>query len=471
MTRTQGWIVFFAGLLALALRVQSATMSPEARAMVREQQTYQTLRKTIAERYVGEVDEKKLFFGALKGMAGALDRHTIFWTPEQFDLEKTETSGHFAGIGIEIRFEEERGLTIVTPIAGTPAFKAGLMPHDLIRKIDGESVEKMDQEDASKRIRGAPGTEVKLTVERVGVKTPLEFTIMRAVIKVQSIPEAYMLKASVAAAARIPLDAPRIGYVQMSGFQEDTAADLEAALSKLEGEGLQALVLDLRQNRGGLLTSAVKVCDLFLSDLTIVTTRSRGEKGGTPEEEIFRATKKDSPRRYPVAVLIDGTSASASEIVAGCLHDHGRAQLVGQKSYGKGSVQTIIPVGMGAFGEGAVKVTTAKYYTPNDVCIDGTGIAPDYLVEFNLDQLRGMLYERRRRHLALNDPRGNGELPVPEPMPETPAKPNDARGSEPVDPEEDVEPAKPHEPFYDLQLEKAVEVLAKQLKMTNTPKP
>lgn len=466
-SRTLAWILFSAGLLALIMRVQVATMGPEARVLVREQNTYQALRKTISDRYVDNVNEKDLFFGAMQGMAGVLDRHTVFWTPEQYELEKTETSGHFAGIGIEIRFDDQKGMIIVTPIAGTPAFNAKLMPGDRILKIDDESVDKLTQEEASKRVRGAPGTQVQLTIARDGVEGNLSFTITRAVIKVDSVQEACVLAPPLSAAARIPADAPKIGYIQVAAFQEETSQDIEKAIEQMRPLGLKALIIDLRQNRGGLLTTAVDVCDLFLNEGVIVTTRGRAAQG---EEEIFSATKKTGAYDFPLAVMIDSSSASASEIVAGCLHDHGRALLVGEKSYGKGSVQTIIPVEMGNLGEGALKLTTAKYYTPSNVCIDGKGIEPDFKVPFKIEQLRALLYERRRRRLAINDPRGNGAVPA-EPTPaskteKTPAgpKPEEKTGEpEKPDPDDEVEPEKPKEPFFDLQLEKAVEVLTKQL--------
>lgn len=462
-SRTFVWIVFLCGLAVLALRIQTATMSPEARELVREQSTYQAMRRTIEERYVDQVDQKKLFFGAMQGMSGVLDRHTVFWTPEEYDLEKTETSGHFAGIGIEIRFEEGKGLVIITPISGTPAFKAGLMPGDRIVKIDGTPVESLKQDQASQMIRGAPGTDVHLSVAREGSAQPIEFTITRAVIKVQSVPESGMLIPPKAMAARIAEGTPKIGYIQLTGFQEESAEDLEAALKKLEQQGAQGLILDLRQNRGGLLTTAVKICDTFISDGVIVTTRSRGPKGEPPIEEVFRASSETEAPTLPLAILIDSTSASASEIVAGCLHDHKRAVLVGDKSYGKGSVQTIIPVDMGTLGEGALKMTTAKYYTPADVCIDGKGIEPDYKVAFKLDQLRAMLYERCQRSLERNDPRSNGEH-APEAKSEPATAPAETKSDEKPEPGEDVEPAKPTEPFFDLQLEKAVEVLTKQIR-------
>ncbi|MBI3830084.1 MAG: S41 family peptidase, partial [Planctomycetes bacterium] len=338
--RTLAWILFFAGLLALIMRVQVATMGPEGRTLVREQSTYQAMRRTISERYVDKVNEKELFYGAMQGMAGVLDRHTVFWTPEQYEMEKTETSGHFAGIGIEIRFDDQKNMIIVTPIAGTPAFNAKLMPGDRILKIDDESIEKLSQEEASKRVRGAPGTQVKLTVAREGVEGNLNFTITRAVIKVESVQEACVLVPPLSAAARIPADTPKIGYIQVAAFQEETSQDLEKAIEQMRPLGLQALIIDLRQNRGGLLDTAVGVCDLFLNEGVIVTTRERPPLG---EERIYSATKKSGAYAFPLAVLIDSYSASASEIVAGCMHDHGRGVLVGEKSYGKGSVQTIIP--------------------------------------------------------------------------------------------------------------------------------
>jgi len=471
--RTLTSLVFAVCLVALLLRVNTATMSGEMRKLVIEQQTYQELRELISDRYVGDEDRgelrKQLFFGAIQGMSSVLDRHTAFWTPEQYDLEKTSTSGHFAGIGVEIAFDDQKGLVIITPLADYPAFKAGILPDDRVIKIDDLPVDKLTPPEASKKIRGEPDTFVKLTIEREGVAEPLEFNIKRAIIKVQSVQEAMLLQPPQSAAAHIPEDTPKIGYIQLAGFQQDTPEDVARAVAQLEKAGMQGLILDLRQNPGGLLDAAVAICDQFLPEGVIVTTRERGAKNGEPGERIYRAEPKQNHVRIPMVVLIDSRSASASEIVAGCLHDHSRAKLVGDKSYGKYSVQSIIPLQLGQYGDGALKLTTARYYMPKSESIDGKGIEPDYKIAFTTDQLRGMLYERRLRRLAQNDPRpGNGKSIAPQEAKTAektpPAEEKTKQGDGPKKEEEDAPPRKPEQPFVDLQIEKAVEVLSQELR-------
>lgn len=444
--RTLVWLVLCAFLMALALRGEAWFNRAEALGLAQEQDAYRELRRLIDDRYVDEVDRKKLFYGALEGMASALDRHTVFWPPERYESEKSSTSGHFGGLGIEIVDDEEHGLTIVTPLADTPAFKAGLLPQDRILAIDGTRTENMDLADASRLLRGPPKSTVVLSIGREGVEQPVDFKVVRDIIKVQSVQEWGLLGAPEAFAARVPAEASKIGYVQLIQFQEESAADLDAAIRRMEAQGMQALILDLRQNPGGLLTSAIDVCDLFLADGKLVSTRARADRDGATEEEVFFARGEGTHPAYPLAVLIDGRSASASEIVAGCMKDRGRAVLVGEKSFGKGSVQTIVPVELGALGEGALKLTTGKYYTPSGESIDGKGIKPDYEEKFGDEELRGLLLGRRKRRLENNDPRRNGG--------EAPAVPALPPGAE----------ASAEKPFHDTQLEKAVTVLLEQMK-------
>lgn len=451
-SRTLIWIVLFVFGLALYLRIASSKQDNSSLTLRREHNTYLQVRKIISDRYVDPVEQKKLFYGALQGMAESLDRHTVFWPPERYEFERSSTSGHFAGVGIEITFDEEKGLTVVTPLADTPAFEAGLLPGDRIVKIDNQSAHRMKLEEASRLIRGPPDTKVKLTVVRKGAREPIAFDITRAIIKIQSVQEVALLNPPMSLSARIPNEAPRIGYVRVVQFQEDTAEDIEAALEELEGKGLEALVLDLRQNPGGLLTSAVKVCDLFIPEGVIVTTRGRQDGKDPTPEAVYRAHGRGTQRSYPLSILLDSGSASASEIVAGCLRDHKRAVLVGEKTFGKGSVQTIIPVNLGELGDGALKLTTGKYYTPSGKMIDGKGIKPDHEIAFDLDQLQDLLLTRRKRRLKNNDPRRNGKTtPAPVPATDPAGKP----GKEGAD----------KKPFRDLQLEKAIEVLSEQMKV------
>jgi len=472
-TRTLTWLVFTVCLGALLLRINTATMSGEMRKLVLEQQTYQELRELISDRYVGDENRdelrKRLFFGSIQGLSNVLDRHTAFATPEQYELGKSNTSGHFAGIGVEITFDDQKGLVIVTPLADTPAFEARLWPADRVIKIDDFPVDKLTPMEASQKIRGEPDTIVHLTVEREGVASPLEFHVKRAIIKVQSVQEAMLLQPPLSAAARIPADAPKIGYIQLVGFQQDTPKDVAHAVAALEKAGMQGLLLDLRQNPGGLLDAAVALCEQFLPEGIVVTTRERGAKNGERGEHVYHSKPKQNHVRIPMVVLINGRSASASEIVAGCLHDHARAKLVGDKSFGKGSVQSIIPFQLGEYGVGALTLTTARYYMPNGECIDGKGIEPDYKIVFTSDQLRGMLYERHVRRLARNDPRpSNGKSTVPQatlPVEKTgPAEEKTKLGDPPQVDEDATPPRKPAQPFVDVQIEKAVEVLTQELR-------
>ncbi len=316
--------------------------------------------RQIEENYVEPQDTGKLIYGAIKGMVQSLDPHSSFMTKEEHQELMLETKGSFTGIGIEITIRDQV-LTVVSPIEGTPAYKAGLKAGDKIVKIDGKSTKNMTLMDAVKRIRGPKGTEVRLTIIRKGEKEPLEFSIIRDVIPLRSV--------------RAHLLTPEIGYIRISTFQSKTAKDLKKALNKLErGRKLKGLILDLRNNPGGLLSQAIEVADVFLDTGIIVTTKGRKHS----QDIVAKAHKDKKSRLYPMVVLVNGGSASASEIVAGALQDNKRAVILGTRTFGKGSVQTIIPLSDGS----ALRLTTARYFTPSGRSIQLSGITPDIELPF-----------------------------------------------------------------------------------------
>lgn len=315
----------------------------------------------VESNYVEEIDEQKLVYGAVKGMMRTLDPHSDFMTPTEFADMRADTDGEFGGVGIEIN-DDGGVIVIVEPIAGSPAAKAGLLPGDRIVAIDGVPTKTRPGVETSSRLRGRPGTTVKLTVERKGWDGAHELTLSRELIHVKAV-EARLLE-------------PGIGYIKIKQFQERTSDEVAAALGRLKsdsGGSLTGLVLDLRGNPGGLLDQAVKVSDLFLDGGVIVSTV--GRNGKKLEEEVARdaGTYID----FPMVVLVNGGSASASEIVAGALQDHGRALLVGTQTFGKGSVQSVYELADGS----GLKLTVARYYTPSGRSIQEKGITPDVVVE------------------------------------------------------------------------------------------
>ncbi len=327
---------------------------------------------------------EELVEGALKGMLQSLDPHSQFMDKEAFKAMREETAGQFGGLGITIGIKDTM-LTVIAPMEGTPAFRAGLLSGDKIMEIDGDATEGISLEDAVKKLRGEPGTKVVIKVFRPKIQLLKEFELERAVINVPSIKDARVLDGG-------------IGYVRMLQFGESTADDLQAALDTLEEQGARALVLDLRSNPGGLLTAAVEVAQKFLrrGDL-VVFTRGRDNR----MERSYRARARDTFPRVPMAVLINGFSASASEIVAGALQDNQRAILVGEKSFGKGSVQSVLPQDGGT----AIRLTTAKYYTPSERVIHDNGIEPDIVVPMSAENWRNILLARNKAE----EKNGDGE--------------------------------------------------------------
>ncbi|MEW6008428.1 MAG: S41 family peptidase [Candidatus Omnitrophota bacterium] len=310
--------------------------------------------------YVDQVSVRDLIYGALKGMLSSLDPHSQFLDPEAYKELKVETEGQFGGLGIEITIKDNL-LTIITPIEDTPAWKAGVKTGDRIVKIDGELTRDITLPDAVKKLRGKPGTEVNLTILRESESRILEIKIVRDIIKINDVKKAQILE-------------DNIGYIRLIEFREDTAKEFEAALKRLKESKMDALILDVRYNPGGLLDVAIDITSSFLpKDSLVVWTKSR-EEGSKVE---FKSKGKDHLLDLPMIVLINEGSASGSEILAGALQDHHRAIIMGTKSFGKGSVQTVIPMGDGS----ALRLTTSKYFTPSGRSIHNIGIEPDIIVE------------------------------------------------------------------------------------------
>jgi carboxyl-terminal processing protease len=322
--------------------------------------------KEVQKNYVEPVKPGELTVGALKGMLTRLDPHSDYMDESEYRELMATTSGEFGGVGIEISVDE--GVPqVISAIEGTPAAAAGIAPGDRITKADGQPLVGMDIEEVVNRLRGAPGTTVVLTIARSG-KAPFTVKVTRAVIKVESV--------------KFALHPGRVGYVRVSSFDENTAAELRVAIAKLRqeaGGSFSGFILDLRNDAGGLLDSAVEIAADFLDSGTVVTTRGRDPD----ENRVYEAPPNgDLIRGVPMVVLINGASASASEIVAGALQDDHRAQVMGTRSFGKGSVQSIIPIE----GHGALRLTTALYYTPSGRSIQGHGITPDTVVALPKDQ-------------------------------------------------------------------------------------
>ena len=349
----------------------------------------------IVERnYVEPVNVSNLIHGAINGMLETLDPHSSYMSPEVFKEMQTETKGSFGGVGFEITIRE-KVLTVVAPIEDTPAFRAGILSGDQILSIDGKSTKDLTLMDAVKLMRGPQGTQVTITIMRSGFTEPKDIPLTRAIIPIRSV--------------RSKMLEEEYGYIKINQFIEKTHSDMKTALDRLESkEGtMKGLILDLRNDPGGLLEQAVKVADEFLDSGMIVYTEGRVEG----QKMKFYAQKKAKEHDYPLIVLVNGGSASASEIVAGALQDHGRAVILGTPTFGKGSVQTIIPLEDGS----AIRLTTARYYTPSGRSIQAQGIVPDILVADLAPEGRGPAAPRFMREKDLEHHlRGEGEKAAPE---------------------------------------------------------
>jgi len=311
----------------------------------------------IHRSYVEEVNIRDLIYGGIRGMLATLDPHSSFLTPELYEEMQADTQGEFGGVGIEVTLDEG-ALIVVSPIEGTPASRAGIKARDQIVRINGKLTQDLDLMEAVRLMRGATGEKISLQIRREGAEKLLDFNLVREVIQIHSV-------------SGRTLDSG-YGYARINQFQERTGQELKDLLQKLRSDNqdhFKGLILDLRNNPGGLLDQAVAVSDLFLPEGLIVYTEGRD----TENQLRFQATAEGTEPEYPLILLINEGSASASEIVAGALHDHGRALLLGEKTFGKGSVQTIIPLS----DHSGLRLTTARYFTPSGTSIQARGISPD----------------------------------------------------------------------------------------------
>ena len=368
-----GWLVLItllAGNLMVAAKLHQAETPLDSR-----EDAYDNFRlftevvERIRHNYVDsdKTAYKDLVYGALKGMLSSLDEHSQFMDPEMYQSMQDDTAGHFGGLGIVISVRDNV-LTIINPMEDTPGWQAGLESNDKIVEIDGESTEGVTLQEAVKKLRGEPGTKVTLRVLRPKSQEFLSVDIVRDIINVPSVKGTKMVE-------------PGVGYVRIVQFNNPTAKDLQKELDSLFKQGMEALILDLRGNPGGLLSAAIEVSQKFLpkSDL-VVFTQGRGNR----PEQRFTARGRHHYKDLPMVILVNGGSASASEIVSGALKDHNRAVLVGERTFGKGSVQSVLPLE----DESAIRLTTAKYYTPSEQVIHDVGIEPDVLVPMATDKLR-----------------------------------------------------------------------------------
>jgi carboxyl-terminal processing protease len=337
----------------------------------------------IRQDYVDDkkISYKDLTYAALRGMLSSLDPHSQFMDPQDFKGMQDDTRSEFGGLGVEVSIRDGY-LTIIAPMEDTPGFKAGLASGDQILKIDGVSTEKMDLSDAIQKLRGEPGELVTLTVLRPSTKELKDYPIQRAIIKVDSVKDAKLLDSDAS-------DGFKIGYARITQFNEPTAQDLAKKLDDLQARGMQAFVLDLRDNPGGLLNSAIDVCGQFVAPNTMVVyTDGRVAS----QRRVYRTAENSKQRlRFPMAILINGGSASGAEIVAGALKDLNRAILVGETTFGKGSVQSVVQLPDGS----AVRLTTAKYYTPSRQVIHEKGVTPTIKAMVSSEQERQLLISRR----------------------------------------------------------------------------
>lgn len=350
---------------------QPATGAKAAPGASREDETYRRLElfarvlSYVENNYVQEPDEQKLVYGAIKGMLETLDPHTVFMPPELFKQMRIDTTGEFGGLGVEIAREGDT-IKVVAPIDDTPASRAGILAGDEILAIDGETIRGFDVSEVVRRMQGAAGTRVRLSISRSGFTAPRDIDVVRDYIRIVSVKGALYGSGG-----------QGIAHVKVKNFQERTDHHLRKELDRLRnlngGKELRGLVLDLRNNPGGLLDQAIAVSDRFLGeDLVIVSTQGRNGRNATQERAKARGTESN----YPIVVLVNAGSASASEIVAGALQDHRRAVVMGTQTFGKGSVQTVIELEDGS----GLKLTIARYYTPKGRSIQELGITPDFLI-------------------------------------------------------------------------------------------
>jgi carboxyl-terminal processing protease len=405
-------------------------------------QTFTNILAIVQKNYVEDVTTEQLVEGAINGMLTSLDPHSAYLTPDLYKELQVDTKGSFGGLGIEITVRNGV-LTVVSPIEDTPAYRAGVKAGDQVIKIDGEFTKDMTLVEAVKKMRGPKGSKVVIAIKREGVNSLFDVSLVREVIKIQSVKSKMLDKG--------------YGYIRLTQFQERSANDVERILEQWTREGgIEGIVLDLRNDPGGLLTQAVKVSDLFLDAGMIVYTDGRLEN----QKQKYFARRPGSYTDFPMVVLVNGGTASASEIVAGALQDHKRAVILGTTTFGKGSVQTILPLD----DSSALRLTTARYYTPSGRSIQATGIVPDIVME---NVLMARVGESKNRSPGLRDanlPRHFENKKKGEPAPAAQPEATEPDGEPEQMPEELPEPAdeigiKEGELGKDPQLDHAYELL------------
>ena len=371
MNKKVGVLVFWLLLALIAAggifvgRMSAGVVNAEAE-VYPELKLFTEVMALVRSSYVEDVNAKDLIYGAIKGMMDSLDPHSGFMSPDQYKEMRVDTKGEFGGLGIQIG-KKQGVLTVISPIEDTPAYKAGIKAGDMIVKVNGESTEKMTLFEAVSKMRGPKGSKVVITIFRKGFKEPKDYSIVRDVILVKSV-KSKVLEGS-------------IGYIKITQFQERTAQDLETAIGELREKKITSLILDLRNNPGGLLESAVMVSEQFLPNKKLIVYIK--DRSGDKKEYFTRGEEK--LRNIPMVALVNEGSASASEIVAGALKDWNRAILVGVTTFGKGSVQSVLSLSDGS----GLRLTTARYYTPKGTSIQNTGITPDIVAKLKTGEDQG----------------------------------------------------------------------------------
>ncbi|MBH9973204.1 MULTISPECIES: S41 family peptidase [Commensalibacter] len=389
--------------------------------------------------YVEPVADKDLITNALNGMLTGLDPHSSYMTEKQFANMQIQTKGEFGGLGLEVQ-EDEGHIKVVSPIDGTPAARAGIKPGDYIIAIDGKNIDGMTLNAAVDKMRGKPKTQITLTLIRLKEPKPIKVTLIREIIHIQVIKSALY---------------DRIGYIRISQFNEETEKNMRQAFDKLQKESnhkLAGLVIDLRNDPGGLLDQAISVSRDFIKEGAIVSTKARNPK----DNQRWNAKGKDITNGLPIVVLINGGSASASEIVSGALQDHHRAVLVGEKTFGKGSVQSVMPIP----GNGAIRLTIARYYTPSGRSIQGLGISPDIMVQDSYDAPEFSIREADLNHIIKNEGGNQTKAPIRNDLPAI-AK------SIPAQPPKDWAKFDYTNPSTDFQLQQGLKVVRSMAGLSN----
>ncbi|MGH7818896.1 MAG: S41 family peptidase [Candidatus Binatia bacterium] len=430
--RAAAAVLVLTGLLLFGTGV-GRTVGAVARESYDNLEVFTNILAIVQKNYVDPVTPKQLVEGAVNGMLSALDPHSAYLTPDLYKELQVDTRGSFGGLGIEITLKNGM-LTVVSPIEDTPAFRAGIKPGDQILKIEGEFTKDMSLLEAVKKMRGPKGTAITLTLRREGLPDVFDVSITREVIQIQSVKSKLLEKG--------------YGYLRIAQFQERTDDDLERAIESIQtksGGRIEGVVLDLRNNPGGLLTQAVRVADAFLDSGLIVYTDGRLES----QKQRYFAHKRKSRTDFPIVALVNGGSASAAEIVAGALQDHRRALVLGTQTFGKGSVQTILPLG----DNSALRLTTARYYTPRGRSIQATGITPDIIMENEPLLIRAKSPERNGDTFIREEnlPRHFDTI--------EPKAPEGEPGETKTEPEAAAPEIRDGEPGQDPQLDRAVELL------------